>query len=638
MSDALRQQVAGLLALGQVPAARHALAQWHAQRPPSAESLHAEAMLAIAEGQLPLAAERLEQSLAASPHNPQAHYQLGRLLKDAGHPAEALACYDRAIALAPDFWQAHSSRGIAARQLGLTTEAIASQQRVAALRPQDPAAQLNLANALLTGNRLEESAAAYAKALQLRPDDPAAQRGLRATKALGLLAARRWGEAQAAFDEALGHEPASPTMLVGAGAASRRLGFEAQAAARFAQAEALTVTDAATCWTIGEFLIAVGACGPQAKCWVDRAAALLGDTAGPDVYAARASTRVNLGEFAEADGLLTQALATFPEAAHLQWVLALSRLWQDDYRTGFQGFETRFEVVYANGSADNNGRLPLAARRWTGEPLAGRHLMIWAEQGLGDTLQFIRFLPALIVAHPAARLTVLVQDALVSLLKASFPDDEICALSTLRAGTQADFEVALMSLPHVLEMAEQTQPLPFPYLQAGPAKIAEWRQRLGPRQRLRAGLVWAGNPTHLRDAERSIPLRWLAQLDHPDIEFHALQKGHGEEQMAALPDFPLRRTAAGFADFHDTAAALSQLDVVITVDTSVAHLAGAMGLPTCLLLHAQGEWRWGMSRETCRWYPSLRFFRQSVAGDWTEVMARVDVALRELLNQFTVGP
>ena len=108
--------------------------------------------------------------------------------------------------------------------------------------------------------------------------------------------------------------------------------------------------------------------------------------------------------------------------------------------------------------------------------------------------------------------------------------------------------------------------------------------------------------------------------------------------MEALPAFPLRRTAAGFADFHDTAAALRQLDVVITVDTSVAHLAGAMGLPTWLLLHAQGEWRWGMSREICRWYPSLRFFRQSLAGDWTEVMARVDVALRELLNQFTVEP
>jgi hypothetical protein len=242
------------------------------------------------------------------------------------------------------------------------------------------------------------------------------------------------------------------------------------------------------------------------------------------------------------------------------------------------------------------------------------------------------------VAHPAARLTVLVQDALVSLLKASFPDDEICALSTLRAGTQADFEVALMSLPHALGMAEQTQPLPFPYLLPAPAKIAEWRQRLGPRQRLRAGLVWAGNPAHLRDAERSIPLRCLAQLDHPDIEFHALQKAHGEEQMEALPAFPLRRTAAGFADFHDTAAALSQLDVVITVDTSVAHLAGAMGLPTWLLLHAQGEWRWGMSREICRWYPSLRFFRQSLAGDWTEVMARVDGALRELLKQGTVEP
>jgi hypothetical protein len=174
---------------------------------------------------------------------------------------------------------------------------------------------------------------------------------------------------------------------------------------------------------IGEFLIAVGACGPQAKCWVDRAAALLGDTAGPDVYAARASTRVNLGEFAEADGLLTQALATFPEAAHLQWVHALSRLWQDDYRTGFQGFETRFEVVYANGSAGSNGRLPLAARRWTGEPLAGRHLIVWAEQGLGDTLQFSRL--TLQLQQMGAHVLLEVQPTLRSLLAQTFPAQEI---------------------------------------------------------------------------------------------------------------------------------------------------------------------------------------------------------------------
>jgi len=638
MSAALRQQVVGLLEQGQVQAARAALAQWHAQQPVTAESLHAEALLALAEGQLPLAAERLEQSLAANPRNPEAHYQLGRLLKDAGHPDEALACYDRAIALAPDYWQAHSSRGIAARMLGLTTEAIASQQRVVALRPQDPAAHLNLANALLTANRTDESAAAYASVLRLRPDDQAASRGLRATEALALLRARRWEPALAAFERALAQDVASPTMLVGAGVARRRLGQEAQAAARFAEAEALTVNDAATCWMIGEFLIPAGACEAQAKHWFDRAAVLLGDTAGPNVYAARASTRVNLGEFAAADDLLAQALTAFPAAQTLLWVRAMSRLWQDDYRAGFEDFEARFEVVYAQNPLLNNGRLPLATRRWAGEPLGGQHLIVWAEQGLGDTLQFIRFLPALSAAQPSLQLTVLVQDSLVLLLQASFPDYAFRPISRVGTGETADYEVALMSLPHVLDMAEQTQPLPFPYLQAGPAKIAEWRDRLGQRERLRVGLVWAGNPNHLRDAERSVPLRWLAQLDHPEIEFHALQKGPGEEQIDELPDFPLRRSSAGFADFHDTAAALSQLDLLITVDTSVAHLAGALGVPVWLLLHAQGEWRWGIDRDSCRWYPSLRFFRQSLAGDWTEVMARVDVALRELLKQFTVEP
>jgi len=630
MADAEYAAARALFESGQMPAAAQCVARWQAAGAMNAPRWQLTGLLAMASGDLVAAEHALRAALAADQQQAELHYQLGRLLKDLGRLPEAVESYDRALALAPDYWQAHSSRGTACRLLGCYHEAVRAQRALIALRPNDPAAWLNLGNALFATGEPVAAGEAYTRALALRPGDPPASLGLAQTQARALLEAGDWQGALVHVERTPAALDVPPYLTLAAGIARLRLDKNLMAQALFDAAFARAPQDPRQCWALGDFLARTGRCWADAIPWFERAIALAGPQATVEFYNSLAAARNFSGDLPGAEAACDRALAINPDAVEAAFNRGVILLWQDRYAEGFAAYERRFEATRSPTEPDRPvGRPPLGAQAWRGEDLQGRTLVLWPEQGVGDALQFLRYLPAVRMRVAPACVMVAVPPSLLTLVQTSFPDFSVVNAETLTqvGRPMADFDAPLMSLPHLLGTPEDTRRDSVPYLTPGAEHLTRWQARLGPLERLRVGLVWAGNPQHLRDAERSIPLRTLAALADADIEFHALQKGHGEAQLNELPRFVLRRTGADCADFHDTAAVLGLLDLLITVDTSVAHLAGAMGVPTWLLLHAHGEWRWGLNRATCRWYPSLRFFRQTVPGDWTDVVARVRHAL-----------
>jgi hypothetical protein len=259
--------------------------------------------------------------------------------------------------------------------------------------------------------------------------------------------------------------------------------------------------------------------------------------------------------------------------------------------------------------------------RWTGaEPLAGKTVLSHAEQGFGDTIQFIRYAP--LVAARGARVIVEAPKSLKGLVLAVEGVSGVFARG--EPAPACDLHCPLMSLPLVFGTTLETVPSKAPYLEAPMDRVAVWRERL-PQKPLRVGMAWTGNPTHRNDRHRSIALERIAALSSdPDIQFIGIQKDIRENDAKALHNYPgVVSLGAQLQDFSDTAAVISLLDLVISVDTSVAHLAGALGKPVWIMLPYSGDWRWMLEGETSPWYPTARLFRQPAPGDWDSVLERV---------------
>jgi hypothetical protein len=268
---------------------------------------------------------------------------------------------------------------------------------------------------------------------------------------------------------------------------------------------------------------------------------------------------------------------------------------------------------------------------WNGEPLAGKRFLVLAEQGMGDMIQFVRYAEDLV----ARGATVLVEAPpdLIDLLR----DAPGVSAVVPQGGPypSCDYQAPIMSLPRLCGTGMESIPASLHYLVADTRRLARWRGLLGPGSKPRVGLNWAGNPAHVRDAFRSMPLAALAPLlAMREIEWIGLQKGAAAAQIAALPrECKLRDMAAGSQNFADLAAVLSELDLVITVDTSVVHLAGALGRPTLLLLDTGHDWRWLQHRNDSPWYPTVRLIRQAARGDWASAVAQAQL---ELYRYFTL--
>jgi len=294
---------------------------------------------------------------------------------------------------------------------------------------------------------------------------------------------------------------------------------------------------------------------------------------------------------------------------------------QGRLREGFEKYEWRWKL----GTLVPRG---LPAPRWNGEDLAGRTILLHGEQGYGDTIQGLRYAP--LVAARGARVVLEVPQPLMRLA------GSVSGVDTLLTAGQAlprlDFVCPLLSLPRACATTLETIPADVPYLAPPPDTLAQWRARLAGRG-LKVGIAWAGSPLHRSDAKRSIDIEKLAPLLQIEgVRWFSLQVGERAGDLARLPADHVTDLAPHLSDFAETAAAVAHLDLVISVDTAVVHLAGALARPAWVMLRSQPDWRWLLEREDTPWYPTLRLFRQHDRGDWNEVVARVRAALEQRLS------
>jgi Flp pilus assembly protein TadD len=481
-------------------------------------------------------------------------------------------------------------------------------------------AQADRGAALMTEGLLDEAIAAYAAAVALAPDHAAewlaeANFGLaRALRERGDDAA-----AAAALEQAIALAPDWANAHSSLGMVLKDLGRLDDALRCHRRALVLDPRNPAALTNLGNVLHARDELD-AAEAAHRQAIALAPDKVEP--YGNLARLLHDRGRIDEARRLHERAVACDPTNATARFNRATAMLLDGDLARGFAEYEWRRK----------RGVLSVAVRRfeepeWRGEPLAGRTILLHAEQGLGDTLQLVRFVPA--VAAAAAAVVLQVQPPLVTLLAQAFPGVRVFAAG--EAPPPFDCHLPLMSLPFRLGTTLATLPAVVPYLFPASRKLSAWRERLAQRPGLKVGVVWAGNPRHKFDRRRSIALAALLRhLPSEGVALHSLQKDLRPDDRALLVERPdIVDLSDSLGEFSDTAAAVGALDLVVSVDSAVAHLAGALARPAWLLTPCALDWRWLRDRTDSPWYPTMRLIRQTRAMDWSDVLVRLEEGLRE---------
>ena len=328
----------------------------------------------------------------------------------------------------------------------------------------------------------------------------------------------------------------------------------------------------------------------------------------------------DLGRLAEAIAQFDTALRIQPGMGEAYWNKALALLTLGDYRAAWPLYEWRW-INHSAAPPSAHTTPPL----WDGSaPLSGKRILVQCEQGLGDAIQFCRYLPLL--ADLGAEVIFEVYAPLVGLMQSLAGVAKVIPHNT--PCDPVDYRVLLMSLPMAFETTVSTVPVSERYLIAPPDALRQWAARLGQRQGMRVGLVWRGSPNHQDDRKRSLSLDQLLAHLPPDFDYVSLQFQPNAGEQATLAQHGVIDPAADMVDFSDTAAICAQLDLVISVDTSVAHLSGALGIPCWILVTHSADWRWLLDRSDCVWYPKTRIYRQLEAGNWDSALQAVARDLR----------
>src|SRR3974390_307915 len=533
-----------------------------------------------------------------------------------GKKDEALASYDRALKVRPDYAEALSNRGLTLQELKRFEEALASYERALKVRPDYAEALSNRGNTLNELNRFEEALASYDGALKVRPDLAEAlfNRGV----TLGEL--KRFEEALASYDRALKVRPDYAEALSNRGVTLQELKRFEEALASYDRALKVRPDFADALSNRGVTLQDLKRF-EEALASYDRALKVRPDYA--EALSSRGVTLRELNRFEEALTSYDSALKVRPDFADALYNRGLIRLLVGQYKDGWADHEWRWETTFFPSK-----RPKINVPIWQGEDLSGRHLLVFSEQGLGDVIQFTRYLPLLV--ERKCKVTFFAPVQLKRLLKLSFQSIEI--VSELEGIHGIDFQVALMSLPHRFNTEPLSIPNKVPYLKIEPHLETRWKDRIGT-QSFKIGIAWSGRPTHKNDHNRSINLSLFLPLLDAQATFVSLQTDIRPNDAALLKE---QKNILNFGeelkDFSDTAAIISNLDLVISIDTSVAHLAGALGKPIWVLLPFIPDWRWLLDREDSPWYPTARLFRQNGTRVWDTVIARVSTALHDFVQ------
>ncbi|PZR50899.1 tetratricopeptide repeat protein [Paraburkholderia fungorum] len=659
-ADALNIAGACAYGMGNLPDAENYWRQCLRARPDYAEVYSSLGMLLKSLGRLSAAKAVYRQLVALRPGQADAHNNLGTVLYGLGYKDEAEAAYRQAVTIHPGYAQAHYNHAIVLHELhrlheaeaayrhaliglpahaeaynnlgnvlmglGRVDDADTAYRQALTLKPQYPEALNNLGGALKAALRLPEAELACRLALAIRPDYPEAHLNLGAV----LADLKRLPEAEAAYRQAIAHRPDYAE-------AHYNLGLALSNLERLAEAET-AYREAIRCGP--EIVHAYNNLGcvlrlldrlPEAIEAFSQALALRPDLA--EAHYNVGTALAQLKQLPEAEAAYRRALALRPDYGDARFGLAVLLLGMGRFEEGWRLYECRYDQP---GFVHHKTRSMLSCPQWQGDTLAGKSLLVWQEDGLGDMLQFGRYF-ALLKAQGAAHIAFACAPVLHRLMVAVDGIDAVLdhdtALARVAASTY-DCWTSLLSAPLHLRTTVDTIPRAL-RLAAEPSHVEKWRpilETMPPGRKI--GLVWKGNPKHHNDANRSIPtLATLAPLwSVPGIGFVSLQKGQGEDEARNPPaGQPLLELGSMVNDFADTAAIIEQLDLVICVDTSTAHLAASLGKPCWVMLPEKDvDWRWMHERSDSPWYPhTLRLFRRAAGEAWPVTVERVRQACVE---------
>jgi len=546
-------------------------------------------------------------------------------LQRAGRLREAEKIYARVLKAAPDHFGALSLLGAVKARLGHFGEAQRLFSAATKVNPQAPEAWSNLGQALHALKRAPEALQCLDKARALAPDDIEVIN----QRANVLLTLDRPREAFTEFALVLARAPTYVEARINSGLAQATLGFPELALAEFDRALALVPNHPMAQFNRGVALMKLGRYA-EALTANERALAGAPDHIGAWLNRGRALAQLNRNP--EAIVSYGKVTAIRKDHADALFNEAIALLTLGQYRPGFEKYEWRWRRS-SMPAQPSRGR-PL----WRGEyPLARKTVLVHAEQGLGDTIQFARYVPML--AAGGAKIVLEVQAELRRLMVRISGADAVVA----RGETPPPFDVhcPLGSLPLAFKTESDTVPAPMPYLSADPAQVAKWSPRIEQLARPRVAITWAGNPNHDNDRNRSMAFATLARLFRStDVaqaiapaSFVSIQRDLRVDDQAPLATASVTHVGGELDDFSDTAAVLALCDLVIAVDTAVAHLAGAMGRPLWVLLPFAPDWRWTLDGQNSPWYPAARLFRQRSEGDWDGVIERVGTALADFTRR-----
>ncbi|HZT01011.1 MAG TPA: tetratricopeptide repeat protein [Steroidobacteraceae bacterium] len=596
-----------------------------AREPNNGDALHLLGVTLGRMGQAQEAVLHLQAAADARPSNPYILANFGHALSSVGRHSEAAGAFGRAAALKPDLLAAHRGRAFAELSERHYEEALRSIDQALVLHPRDAVMLANRGNALRALKRLEEALASYDRSLALAPGEAEVHH----CRALALISLERYEDALGSLERAQALAPQRFGIHFHRGVALSLLERHAEALLSFERALTIEPRSAEALSNRG---VELGHLGRSEEALASFAKAAEAKPDYIDAFNNAAGTLNALGRREEALQQFDRALSIEPDHAPTLWSKGLLKLAQGEYEEGWPLYEARLRLEYLR-----EYHRSFSTPRWTGsEDLAGKRILIHAEQGLGDALQFCRYLPLL--EDKGAQIVFEVPEALAELMRSvRFGGTLICQGDPVPSAL--DYHCPLLSLPLAFGTRADTIPAEVPYLKADPAAVASWRNRLSALPGLKIGLNWQGHAGAEKQAwirGRSFALACAAPLARlPGVSLISLQKGAAAGQrsqvdfggaLAQLTD-PDDVSAHALAE---TAALLSALDLIVTSDTSVAHLAGALGLPVWVALHAAPDWRWLLERSDSPWYPTMRLFRQRAPGDWLELFERLAREVGEL--------
>jgi tetratricopeptide (TPR) repeat protein len=566
------------------------------------------------DGQLAMAEDIYRKVLAQNPNHANALRLLGVIAVDAGKVEAGIELIRRAIAINPNEAEYYSNLGNALGKLGKFDDAIAAHRIATRLNPDYAEVHYNLANALMKNGKTLEAIGEYRQAIRIRPDLASPHNNL----GHALYVNGQFDEAIAACRRAIQLDPAYFEAHFNVGLALQAKGQLDESIAATREALRLRPDSAEAHYNLGNALHDIERFDEAIAAY--RQALRL----KPDYPEAHNNLGIALrdnGRLEDANTAYLEALRIRNENPPVHWNLALNYLLQGNFKDGWTEHEWRWKC-----QSFPSPRPTFLRPMWDGRDLNGQTILLHAEQGFGDTIQFARFAP--MVADRGGRVVLQCQAKLARLLEWNPQLGQI--ISNDGAVPEFDFHCPLLSLPLAFNTDIQSIPATTPYLRVDPALAKAWEDRLASTPAaFRVGLVWAGSPAHKRDRQRSLALsQFLPLAAVTDAAFFSLQKGAASNQIKDLPQsMKLIDLTSDLHDFAETAALIANLDLVIGADTAVVHLAAAIGKPVWLLLPSIPDWRWLMNREDSPWYPTMRLFRQTSPGDWAGVLARVTESL-----------